>query len=907
MRRLDITTGAVVTIAGRATYWDGNVDGVGSAAKFGRAWSVALDGQGALYVSDAPNNTLRKIDLATRAVTTVAGQAGNPGSTNGTGTAALFNFPSGLAADVAAGKLYIGDAHNGSIRVYDLATRNVTTLTTSLSAPDGLVLDGAGMLYVADAAGHVFAVDIGSGATTLIAGSASGVRDGIGSAAHFESIGPIALQSGALFVGDLFAMRKIDLASKQVTTVRLANLPASPVIGLVPDGHGQLLASVESLSLIARVNPADGTTAVLAGPSSFGTGNVDGAGAAARFSNPGQVVADGSGHLYVSDVDNSEVRRVDLASGAVTTFVGTAWKTGDIDGVGRAARLEHPASIASDHAGALYVVEPNDATVRKYDVAANSLTTLAGTARVNGVDDGAGAAARFNGPIASCFDGGALYVADQLNHDVRKIVVATGAVTRLAGSGEDAGASDGVGTAARFNQPSGIACDGMGYVYVADQGNDAIRRIAIASGTVDTVAGVFGVKGEVDMPGSAARFTAPTEMAFAGGFLYVVDNGYQSLHVRKIALGTWDVQTIATSAIVGQNFYGIAVDGSGNVYVDDKQFGKSIVYRIAGGALTPFAGSSTAGGLAVDGVGAAASFYDAAGMTIDGGTLWLADDGANLLRKIDLSTATVSSAIGVSALSPNVAGTGANAFVYQPGGLAFAGSDTLVVADTWTLDKVTVPGATLSIAAGAYGFYGGMDGIGSAARVFPSAVVSDGNGTFYFTGANTVRRYVASTGQVDTLAGVEGTTGSTDGTKSAALFDRPKGIAVDGAGNLYVSDTNNHTIRKVVIATGEVTTFAGAATVYGAVDGTGTDARFFSPMGIVYDGKGALYVADSENGAIRRVDVATRAVTTYAGVLGQKGLKPGARPARLNSPRGVALLPDGGLAVTDEQAVVVIH
>ena len=201
-----------------------------------------------------------------------------------------------------------------------------------------------------------------------------------------------------------------------------------------------------------------------------------------------------------------------------------------------------------------------------------------------------------------------------------------------------------------------------------------------------------------------------------------------------------------------------------------------------------------------------------------------------------------------------------------------------------------------------------MDGVGAMATLQPSGVVSDGAGVVYFTGRNTVRRFDVASGKVDTIAGTEGTIGKADGTKSAAQFYWPQGIALDRAGGiLYVSDTFNHTIRKVVIATGDVTTLAGSGGTFGAVDDVGTAARFFYPKGLAYDGKGALYVADSENGAIRRVDVATGAVTTWAGVLGEKGLQPGPLPAHLNAPQGVALLPDGGLAVTDEQAVVVIH
>jgi streptogramin lyase len=250
---------------------------------------------------------------------------------------------------------------------------------------------------------------------------------------------------------------------------------------------------------------------------------------------------------------------------------------------------------------------------------------------------------------------------------------------------------------------------------------------------------------------------------------------------------------------------------------------------------------------------------------------------------------------------------GTGAFVYAPTGLAFGDASTLFVGDTTSIDRVTLPGASSSVAAGAPGYGGGSDGRGSDARLYTSAFTSDGGGVIYFTGRGSVRRFDVQSGQVDTLAGQEGVTGADDGTKSAARFYWPNGIASDGAGNLYISDTQNHTIRKLVIASGEVSTFAGKAAEWGAVDGVGDAARFFLPMGIVYDGQGHLYVADSENGAIRRIEIATRSVSTYVGVLGEQGLQPGALPAHLNAPRGLALLPDGGLAVTDEQAVLVVH
>src|SRR5262249_8566226 len=156
----------------------------------------------------------------------------------------------------------------------------------------------------------------------------------------------------------------------------------------------------------------------------------------------------------------------------------------------------------------------------------------------------------------------------------------------------------------------------------ADQGNFAIRRIDLTTKAVDTVAGTLGASGYVDMPGAAARFSSPGEIAYANGFLYVVDNGYLSLHLRKIQVcGTWSVSTIATRNIAQEPFYGVAVDGSGNVYVSNRQFDNAVIYKVdAGGTLTPFAGS-TGSALVIDDIGTAANFNDPAGMTFDGTAL----------------------------------------------------------------------------------------------------------------------------------------------------------------------------------------------------------------------------------------------------------------------------------------------
>ena len=166
--------------------------------------------------------------------------------------------------------------------------------------------------------------------------------------------------------------------------------------------------------------------------------------------------------------------------------------------------------------------------------------------------------------------------------------------------------------------------------------------------------------------------------------------------------------------------------------------------------------------------------------------------------------------------------------------------------------------------AGSPGSSGSTNGTDTSARFnHPDHLTTDGT-NLYVTDANnhTIRKIVISTGFVTTLAGSAGSTGSTNGTGTTARFHYPRGIVTDGT-NLYVSDHNNHTIRKIVIATGVVSTFAGSAGSSGSTDATGTAARFSYPYGITTDGTD-LYLADTGNHKIRKIVIATGAVTTLS-------------------------------------------
>jgi sugar lactone lactonase YvrE len=215
------------------------------------------------------------------------------------------------------------------------------------------------------------------------------------------------------------------------------------------------------------------TLAGLAGP----YGSADGSGAAARFNHPDGIARDAAGNLYVADAWNDTIRKITRA-GEVTTLAGQAGSVGGADGLGAAARFNHPDGIACDAAGNLYVTDFGN-TIRKITLA-GKVTTLAGKAGPRDSADGSGAAARFSNPTGIAYDAaGNLYVADTFNSTIRKITPA-GEVTTLAGQAGSLGSADGSGAAARFDHPDGVACDAAGNLYVTDTGNNTIRKITVS-------------------------------------------------------------------------------------------------------------------------------------------------------------------------------------------------------------------------------------------------------------------------------------------------------------------------------------------------------------------------------------------------------------------------------------------
>lgn len=294
--------------------------------------------------------------------------------------------------------------------------------------------------------------------------------------------------------------------------------------GITTDGFNLYVADTNNHT-IRKLELATGMVTTLAGVTDK-KGSSDGKGALARFNRPTGITTDGS-HLYVADSNNHTIRQVDPDSGAVTTIAGGAGEVGYVDGKGRRARFFIPEGITSD-GKSLYVSDTHNHSIRRISLDNYAVTTLAGQSGAPGFFDDAGNKARFYFPKGITTDGAHLYVVDFGNHQIRKIAIRGGLASTLSASASKGEAAD-QEAAAKFNYPSGITTDGRN-LYVTDTFNRSVRKIAISSGVVTTVAGAAEREGSLDGAGNEAHFKEPAGITTDGSSLYITDAGHSTLH-----------------------------------------------------------------------------------------------------------------------------------------------------------------------------------------------------------------------------------------------------------------------------------------------------------------------------------------------------------------------------------------
>ncbi|MDR2208970.1 MAG: hypothetical protein LBE22_08380 [Azoarcus sp.] len=894
----DKASGATVsTFAGGGK--GGYANGIGSVALFNGPLDIAIDAAGNLYVADLGNHSIRKV-APDGTVSTFAG-SGKAGFADGNGSTAQFRYPSGIAID-KAGNLYVADSGNGRIRKIT-KKGEVSTLAGShwgygdgkgndarFHGPRGIAIDKAGNLYVVEEGQNSIRKVTPDGMVSTYAAGENNNAESIEFDVEFRApYGGAMDKSDNLYVTDTHnnCIRKIT--PKGEVSIFAGNgkegfadgegsaAQFDKPRGIAIDAAGNLyVTDGKNRANIRKIAPNGEVSTLVGGVKGF----ADGAGSGARFYEPLGIAIDVAGNLYVADYGNNRIRKVTPA-GEVSTFAGSGatviTEEGFADGMGSAAQFNQPTNIAIDATGIIYVADTWNHRIRRI-TPEGYVSTLAGS-HEEGFADGESQAAKFRFPIDIAIDGAEnLYVVDLGNRRIRKISK-NGDVSTLAGSGEK-GFADGAGSVAQFNDPSGIAIDKAGNLFVTDSSNHRIRKVT-QEGVVSTFAG-DGEKGFADGSEGAARFYRPSGIAIdSADNLYVAD--INNNRIRKIT-PTGNVSTFAggeegfaDGSGGAARFYrpsAIATDKADNLYVADSRNHR--VRKITpSGNVSTLAGSGTSG--YADDKGASARFNAPSGVAIDAtGNLYVADFGNNRIRKVALNVtrATVSTYRGGAYLWPE--------------GIAADAAGNLYVADTGNhrIRKIS-PKGNVSTLAGS-GEKGSADGKGEAAQFNePVGIAVDAAGNLYVADSWNHRiRRITPEGEVSTLA---------DDKRKAVRFVRPRGIAIDKEGNLYVTDTDRHRIRKVT-PEGEVSTFAGSGN-RGFADGLGKAAWFQDPFGIAIDAAGNLYVADFGNRRIRKITKEGN-VTTLAG--GGAGFADGfGKAAGFASPTGIAIDKAGNLYVSD--------
>lgn len=663
----------------------------------------------------------------------------------------------------------------------------------------------------------------------------------------------------------------------------------------------------------------DYTFITFAGPASPGPGYLDGTNSQARFNLPGSVGRDTNGNLYIADILNHVIRKV-TPDGKVSTLAGQAGMTGSADGPASEARFNNPNGLCVGLDGNVYIADTFNHTIRKIAPSGN-VTTLAGSPGQAGYLNGWGSAARFNFPVGVAVDNqGNVYVADTSNHTIRKIAP-DGLVTRVAGQPGFSGSLDGksspLGKAGRFNNPFSLTLDSSGNIYVADFGNQTIRKITPA-GLVTTLAGQPGIAGGLNGTNGNALFSSPEGVAVdAAGNVFVADAGNDAIRritpqgVVTTVAGRVGISGSADGASGTNTFSSpgnLTIDSAGNLYVVDTQNHTVRTISPAGDVAT-LAGAPPASPGAVDGPADQATFSSPQAIALDSATnLWVADTFAHLIRKIT-PDGVVSTIAGTNKVSGTNDGVGNTARFNQPRGLAFDTNGNLYVADTVnSVIRRLAPDGTVTTIAGA-GTNGVADGTNNSAQFNqPRGIVVDTNGIVYVadTGNQTIRRIqlIDTNWVVTTILGAPRTNGIADGTNSDVRFNQPGEMAIDGAGTIYLADTGNHSIRKLapVDTNWVVTTLAGTNGVVGNDDGTNGTARFFKPGSVALDGAGNVFVADTENQLIRKLTLSDTnwVVKTIGGKIGESGNNDGTgENARFSGPSSIAADLAGNVYVAD--------
>lgn len=677
--------------------------------------------------------------------------------------ALCFCLASGLNAQ--PGQIY---SYNINTAAGDYQYRNGGPAAQALlAAPNKLAVDSKGVVYIADTLNNMIRKVV-AGQITAIAGT--GVPG---------------------YAGDGAPAVNAEL-----------NSPS----GVAVDPTGNLYI-YDTLNEVIRKVDTNGIITTIAGTPGQGGSSGDGGAATQAKLNlavDGNVALDAAGNIYISDTNNSVVRKVAISTGIISTVAGVIGQFGTAGdgGPATAANLELPAGLALDSHGNLYIADKNANDIRMVSAKDGTISIVAGGVSQFGVsgDGGPPTKASLLFPRDVAVDSaGNLYIADFVNCRIRKVTVApTPIISTLAGSKFGYGGDGGPATAALLQFPAGVAVDSSGTVYIADTGNNRIRTVS--GGTIGEFAGADHAQGDGGKA-SAALLFFPQHVAWdTKGNLYIADTFNNE--IRKVAPDG----TISTAATAYQP-QALAVDSSGNIYIATQS------------------------------------------------QVLLADGQGHISTVVSTSNLPRYSGDG---------GPAASAQLCEPKGLALDSAGNLYIADTYSHRIRKVSGGIISTVAGSGpactggpGSFGGDGGPATAANLsFPYDVTFDNSGNMLIVDAkNFCIRMVDAAGNIHTIAGIgtkQGYAGDL-GPATSALLNNPTGFAVDGAGNIYIADAGNLVVR-MVDSFGVISTIAGNNKIgFSGDGGPAISAELDYPYGIGVDPSGNVWFADVNNHRIREL------------------------------------------------------
>jgi sugar lactone lactonase YvrE len=918
----------IFTVAGNNNGGYSGDGGAATGAALKSPQRVAVDAADNLFIADAGNHRIRRVDAVTGIITTVAGD-GNAafGGDGGPATIANLNNPLGVAVGGAGSSLFIADTGNSRVRrvalapvvnlsATSLAFDNVTSTTTSAAKTVTVKNEGGANLTISSIA---VSANFTQTKTTCPAPTAT-------------------LDPGSSCTIDL-TFTPPDVGLFQGTLTLTDNAGDSPqVVSLSGTGVTPVSTSTSSVSLGGIEVGSGGSYTVTFTNDSGSTIDISSISIGSGFSetnNCGTTLANNhsctitvsfdpgapgaaSGTLTIDDSDPNSPYSVTfdatgLAAGNIYTVAGG----GANSTVATSAVLLNPTGVAVDSQGNTYVASAYFNQVFKLDSAGN-LTVVAGngTRGFSGDGNAATGAQLSLAPsvqnVGLVFfpnglavdNSGNLFIADAGNNRIRE-VASNGTISTVAGNGSwyNCLGDNGPATSACLYWPQGVAVDASGNLFIADYGNSRIREVAAATHHITTLAGGGSPAAGIgdNGPATGASLKYPSGVAVdSSGNVYIADSANarirvvnmqsSAITVAGVTIQPSDINTVAgggspaigigdgglaTNASLGWP-YGVALDSSGNLFIADNNSirevnaASSIISTVAGNGVFGFSGDN--------GVATNASLASPYGVAVDSsGDLFIADYSNNRVREVSASAKSIATVAGGGGGGDG--GPASSALLLKPNAVATDSSGNLFIADFDGNRIRRVDASTkviTTVAGNGVSYWSGDGGPATSAGLnSPHGVAVDRAGNIFIAdkASNHIRRVDASSHIITTVAGGgKPASGVGDGgPATSASLNAPDRVAVDDSGNIFISDYGNNRVRRVDLS-GTITTVAGNGTPYeGGDGGPATNAGLYSPMGMALDNSGNLFIAEPMN--VRRVDAATGIITTVAG--GGSGLGDG--------------------------------